>query len=136
MFDFLSDVGAASDSESVVLVLVYPTVPGQAITRSDLRNFQINVLDRDDVFQPEFASNLVFVGAREGELRIEPGALDELANGQVKSQTYVDAGPSLHVAPGPYVFTRGKTWQPWRIYYDFNACFMTSLKPSPDDPKK
>jgi hypothetical protein len=72
------------------------------------------------------------VGAQEADAHISPGVLDELASWQVKSRHFVAGTPATTVAPGPYVLLRGKTWQPWRVYYDFNACFMTSFMPSPD----
>jgi hypothetical protein len=105
---------------------------GRNITKGALQEFRDNVLDRDDVFRPEFCSNIVFVGAHEADVNILPDALDELASWQVKSRHFVAGTSSTAVAPGPYVLLRGKTWQPWRVYYDFNACFMTSFMPSPD----
>jgi hypothetical protein len=39
--------------------------------------------------------------------------------------------PDLKIAPGLYVFANGKTWQPWRVYNDFNVTSMRTFKPSP-----
>jgi hypothetical protein len=111
---------------------VYPTAASQNITKSALHEFRVNTIDRDDVFQPEFYRNVVFYGGQKADIRIEPDALDELAAWDVKTQTFLAGNPAAKVVPGPYVSVGGKTWQPWRIYYDFNACFMTSFKPSPE----
>lgn len=111
---------------------MYLTTPGQCISRSALREFRATILDRDDVFQPEFCCNIIYYGSKKDSLYLEPDALEELAAWHTKTQTFVEGIPAAKVAPGPYVFARGKTWQPWRIYYDFNATVMTALKPSPD----
>lgn len=112
---------------------MYLTKPGQNISKSALREFRANILDQDDVFQPEFYCNLVFYGSMKDELQIEPDALEELAAWNTKTWTYVTGNPAAKVAPGPYVSARGKTWQPWRIYRDFNATFMCTFKPSLDN---
>ncbi|OHE97502.1 glutamyl-tRNA(Gln) amidotransferase [Colletotrichum orchidophilum] len=123
------------DDDSLALVLVYTTSPGQVITKSALRKFRSDVLDRDDVFRAEFFSNIVFFGAKEKDLRVEPGALNEFDDDHVKSQIFVAGDPSLDIAPGPYVFTRvpvdiplagidGRVVVPSRCYF----------KPSKDRP--
>jgi hypothetical protein len=114
------------------LVLVYITKPGQNVSKSVLREFRATTLDQDDVFQPEFYSNVVFYGSKQDDLQIEPNALEELAAWNTKTWTCIEGNPAAKVAPGPYVFARGKTWQPWRIYHDFNATFMCTFKPSSD----
>lgn len=130
--NFLRDAGF--NGEPPTLVLALATTVGKNITKSALQEFRTNVLDPDDVFRPEFYTTAVFVGAKEADFRIEPDALDQLAAWNVKSKTFVAGDPAVPVAPGPYVFARGKTWQPWRVYYDFNACFMTAFKPAPQFP--
>ncbi|KAI4255771.1 MAG: hypothetical protein L6R42_006574 [Xanthoria sp. 1 TBL-2021] len=112
-------------------LLVYLTAPGETISKSALCKFRAD-LDRDDVFQPSFCCNIVFYGSEKDDLQMEPDALEELAAWQTKTQTFVTGNSAVKVAPGPYIFTKEKTWQPWRIYHDFNAIVMTSLKPSPD----
>ena len=116
------------------MALVYKTAAGQNITKQALREFRANALDQDDVFRSEFYGNVVFYGSKKADFRVEPDALDELAVWNVKTQTFLAGNAESNVAPGPYVFAGGRTWQPWRIYYDFNGCFMTSFKPSPDSP--
>ncbi|CAJ2509148.1 Uu.00g141740.m01.CDS01 [Anthostomella pinea] len=120
------------DGNAPVLLLVYVTEPGQTISKSTLRDFRTTTLDPDDVFQPEFFCNVVFYGSKKDDLHIDPDVLEELAAWNTKTSTYVEGHPAAKVAPGPYIFAKGKTWQPWRVYYDFNAAFMTAFKPSPD----
>ncbi|KAL8682696.1 MAG: hypothetical protein Q9186_001292 [Xanthomendoza sp. 1 TL-2023] len=115
-------------------LLVYLTAPGEIISKSTLCKFRAD-LDQDDIFQPSFCCNIVFYGSEKDDLQIEPDALEELAAWQTKTETFVTANSAVKVAPGPYVFAKEKTWQPWRIYRDFNAIVMTSLKPLPDGVK-
>ncbi|KAK1961465.1 amidase [Colletotrichum sublineola] len=117
--NFLHNVTIENDF--LALVLVYTTSPGQVITKSALHRFRSEVLDQDDVFRAEFFSNIVFFGAKEKDLRVERGALNEFDDDHVKSQTFVAGDAFSDIAPGPYVFTRGRTWQPWRIYFDTNV---------------
>ncbi|KAI1411459.1 amidase [Hypoxylon sp. FL1857] len=128
--DFLQDAGFNGDD--IAPVLVYPTTPGETISRSALQDFRTNVLDRDDVFQPVFFSNVVFYGSERGDVTLEPDALEELNAWNTKTQTFVSGKRNVAVAPGPYVLSKGKTWQPWRVYYDSSSIFMTTVKPSPD----
>ncbi len=114
-------------------MLVYATKPGEPISTSTLREFRANTLSRDDVFQADFAANIVFYGSDETSLTFEPGVFEELTTWGVKEHLVLASASqatSTAVTPGPYVFSRGRTWQPWRVYHDFNACFMVSLKPS------
>lgn len=131
MQNFLERAGF--DVTSHALALVYPVTPGEIISASALRDFRANTLARDDVFQPDFATNLIFYGSDETNLVIEPDAQEELKSWNVRRHYTLASNPltsSCTAAPGPYVFSAGKTWQPWRIYYDFNACFMVAFKPS------
>jgi len=98
---------------------VYQTTPGQSISKSALREFRTNILNRDDVFQPKFCQNVVFYGANKTDIQIEPDAVDELAIWNTKKHIFIAGNPAVKVAPGPYVFFKKRTWQPWRIYYDF-----------------
>ena len=111
---------------------MYTTAASEKITRSALREFRTSALEKNDVFQADFYQNAVFYGGKKEDLRIEPDALDELALWNVKTQTFIEGDPAHEVARGPYVFAEGRTWQPWRVYYDFNDCFMISFKPSMD----
>jgi hypothetical protein len=118
------------DDNGTTLVLVYLTKPGQSISRLALREFRTNSLEKDDIFRPEFYCNIVFYGSKKEDLHIEPGALEELAAWK-NTSTFFTGDPTANIAPGPYVFSKGRTWQPWRIYRDFNGTFMCTFKPSP-----
>jgi hypothetical protein len=84
------------------------------------------------VFHSEFYTNIVFYGSKQEDVQVEPDAVEELAAWNTKTRTFIEGNSSSTVAAGPYVFTKGQTWQPWRIYYDFNATFMCTFKPSSD----
>lgn len=118
------------DSHTPVLVLVQCTAPGQTISKSTLQDFHTNVLDRDDVFRSEFYRNVIFYGARKGDLNFEPDASEYLVSRGTDNTYFVANGADIR--PGPYVVKSGRAWQPWRIYHDFNSTFMTTFKPSVD----
>ena len=111
---------------------MYLTTPDDIISKSALLEFRTHVLDRDDVFQREFCSNIVFYGSKEGDLELKSDVLEQLGAWYTKTQTFVMARPGVNVAPGPYVLARGRSWQLWRIYYDDNATVMTAFKPASD----
>jgi hypothetical protein len=119
------------DDNGTTLVLVCVTKSGQSISRLALREFRTNSLEKDDVFRPEFYCNIVFHGSKKEDLHIEPGALEELAMWKTKTRTFFIGDPTANISPGPYAFSRGRTWQPWRIYHDSNGTFMCTFKPSP-----
>lgn len=96
-----------------------------------LREFCTSVLAKDDVFQPEFLRNIVFYGSKKEDLIIEFDAFEELTAWNSETRTFLAGSPNAKVASGPYVFTRERTWQPWRVYHDFNGTFMRTFKPSP-----
>jgi hypothetical protein len=110
------------------LALVYAVAPGQSITKTDLNKFRSQTLEYDDIFQPAFYDNVVLHGASKEDVQIATGAYDELLSWGVKIHTFVSGDQGASVPPGPYVFADGKTWQPWRVYYDHNACFMTAFR--------
>lgn len=111
------------------MALVYIINPGETITQKALSEFRSGQLERDDVFQSDFYKNLVFFGARKEDGRLDEAANDMLQSWGVKTQTFIPSSSTVKVPSGPYVFTGQMTWQPWRIYYDFNACFMVAFKP-------
>ncbi|KAH6630486.1 amidase [Chaetomium sp. MPI-SDFR-AT-0129] len=126
-------LGFSGDTD-VALMVVYLVEPDQAISATDLRDFRTNVLDKDDVFQPEFCRNFVFYAPGDNNSKLQPEAKDELVAWNTKTMTFVRGDLSSKVAPGPYVSTRGRTWQPWRVYRDFNATLMCGFKPSSESP--
>lgn len=68
---------------------VLATEPGNSITRSTLRDFRTNELDRDDIFQPDFCTHMVFYGSDKNEVEITPGALEELKVWNSKTVTFL-----------------------------------------------
>ncbi|KAF2818883.1 amidase signature enzyme [Ophiobolus disseminans] len=80
--------------------------------------------------KPAFYENIVFHGAAEDSICIEPEAAEELLSWGVTTQTFVPGNPAIIVPSGPYIVMDGKTWQPWRMSYDFNACFMRAFRPA------
>ncbi|KAI1819342.1 amidase [Xylaria intraflava] len=112
------------------LFIVYETKPGQVISREALSIFRQN-LGRDDVFQPAFATNIVFYGSSKRSLIISKDVHEELEDWGTKQCNFIQGDPADRVAPGPYVYAKGGIWQPWRVYYDVNSTFMSTFKPSP-----
>ncbi|OAA70229.1 amidase [Cordyceps fumosorosea ARSEF 2679] len=109
--NFLEKAGL--DATSHALALVYPTTPGESVSVSSLREFRTKTLEPDDVFQSDFATNLIFYGSDEKNLHIEPDTAAELKLWNVKRQYTLarDESLSAHsVAPGPVVV-------PSRCYY-------------------
>jgi hypothetical protein len=111
-------------------VLVYVIEPGQSISKSTLESLQKQKLDKDDVLQRPFYKNVIFYGADEHDVDIEPDALRTLADWNTKFWTFIKGSPEDNARTGPYVYARGRTWQPWRVYRDFNGIFMSTFKPS------
>ncbi|KAI1130119.1 amidase [Nemania abortiva] len=93
------------------LFIVYPTKPGQTISRDALKIFRQNDLGRDDVFQPAFAAHIVFYGSDEQDVKMSEDANEELRNWGTQ-WSFVQGDPLHPVAPGPYVFAKEKIWQP------------------------
>ncbi len=79
--------------------MVYLTSPGQTISKTALRDFRNSTLDRDDIFQAEFFSNVVFYGSEEEDLQIESDALEELAVWNVATKNFVVGKKEARVAP-------------------------------------
>ncbi|KAI0485871.1 amidase [Xylaria cf. heliscus] len=112
------------------LFLVFTTQPGQILSREALQTFRRDFLDRDDVFQSSFAAHVIFYGSSEQDLKISKDAEEELEDWGTQEWSFVPGRPSQRVPAGPYVYTKKMTWQTWRVYYDVNAAFMCTFKPS------
>lgn len=113
-------------------MIVYLTQPGEIISKSTLQQFRSNILDQDDVFQPEFLQNVLFYGSKEVDLTVNADAYEELEAWDTKRFKFAEKDSTSSVSPGPYILAGGNTWQPWRIYRDFNATFMCTFKPAPN----
>lgn len=122
------------DDSGVAPALVYVTNPGQKISSSILEEFKETVLDKDDVFQPQFFCNVLFYGHPKADLQVDPDIEIQL---KLRWGTiwhdFVVGDIDADVRPGPYIFTQGTTWQPWRIYRDTHGAFMSTFKPAPDN---
>jgi hypothetical protein len=102
------------------------------ISQSSLRNFRTTILDQDDVFQSKFLTNVIFYGSKREDLHLDPSTFQELFDWETEKHIFIENASAATVASGPYVLASGKSWQPWRIYIDFNATFMCTFKPSED----
>jgi hypothetical protein len=129
-----SFVSFNSEQAPCTLFVAYPTQPGDTISQETLSAFRSEVLDRDDVFQSDFARTIVFHGSSESEMKLDSNATEELARWGVTNRVFVEGNGRDAIAPGPYVYTKGRVWQPWRVYRDFNATFMCTFKPNPASP--
>lgn len=122
-----------SDGKSPTLAVVFPTSPDQVISKATLHDFRINVLERDDVFCPEFCRNVVSYSSPTDQLTIHPDFLEELATWNTQNYVFAESGGCEGQTPqGPYVCFQARTWQPWRVYVDFNPTFMATFKSSND----
>uniref|UniRef100_A0A8H7N2M7 Amidase domain-containing protein n=1 Tax=Bionectria ochroleuca TaxID=29856 RepID=A0A8H7N2M7_BIOOC len=83
------------------------------ISQETLSAFRSEVLDRDDVFQSDFARTIVFHGSSESEMKLDSNATEELA--RWGSQTRLDS---------PEAGIDGRVMVPSRCYF----------KPSPSRP--
>ncbi|KAF2653457.1 amidase [Lophiostoma macrostomum CBS 122681] len=88
---------AALAAHTPTLILAYSVTPGQAITRSALREFRSRRLDHDDVFQAAFFENFVFYGASKEELYREAGAGNELESWGMKNVAFIPCHSSAKV---------------------------------------
>jgi hypothetical protein len=123
-----------SDSLDPILFLVYHTQPGHTVTREASRKLRVDVLDRDDVFQPAFTTHIVFYGACKHEMKIVPDAYKELAAWNTRAKSFLADNTSYQLPPGPYVLAKQQVWQPWRVHYEINATFMCVFKLSAEHP--
>ncbi|KAI1058905.1 hypothetical protein LB507_004038 [Fusarium sp. FIESC RH6] len=89
------------------LSVVYITEPSDTISKSALQEFRSSILDRDDVFQSAFLANIIFYGAKQEDVEIEPDALNELRAWKTQNWSFVQGTSDSKVAPGPYVLLRG-----------------------------
>ncbi|KAI0189043.1 amidase [Astrocystis sublimbata] len=61
------------------------------------------------------------------EVHFEPSAEVELASWNVSNWSFATPMDSLEFVPGPYVFAKGKFWQPWRVYHDIQGTFILDV---------
>ena len=81
------------------------------------------------MFRPEFLRTVVFYGCTSKDLDLDDDVLEELAAWKTEHWTCVESNTKATVISGPYVAAKGRTWQPWKVYNDYNATFMCTFKP-------
>ncbi|KAJ5715484.1 amidase [Penicillium malachiteum] len=91
-----------------------------------------DVFDNTDVPQPlvvfvtqpgQRSPGLLFEVFKEN-LTIDPEVYDELNVWKTKIWTFIKGFTTASsMSPGPHIIAKGSTWQPWRVYRDFNATF-------------
>lgn len=107
---------------------VCPVKAGLQITGSYLSQFREKVLNLDDVFQPQFLHNIVFLGCEGTEVEWHASATAILKSWGVQKWTFVN-NHELRLPPGPYVSYVMRVWQIWRVYADENLTMVTTFKP-------
>ncbi|KAF4453902.1 protein fluG [Fusarium austroafricanum] len=98
------DSGNPGDGEPKLFV-VYVTKPSNTISKSALQEFRSSILDRDDVFQADFLTNIIFYGAKEEDVELESDALNELLVWKTRNWSFVEGRPDSKVAPGPHLLS-------------------------------
>ncbi|CAG9945990.1 unnamed protein product [Clonostachys rosea f. rosea IK726] len=123
-----SFVSFNSEQAPCTLFVAYPTQPGETISQETLSAFRSEVLDRDDVFQSDFARTIVFHGSSESEMKLDSNATEELARWGVTNRVFVEGNGRDAIAPGPLDSPEagidGRVIVPSRCYF----------KPSPSRP--
>jgi Amidase len=63
---------------------------------------------------------------------LDPDAVDELHSWSAGGWCFMPPTESKTPAPpGPYITAWGQTFQPWRVYQDFNATMFVTFRPAP-----
>ena len=124
---------STNTSSDLTLAIIYPTKPGETLTASSLRDFLTTRLQKDDIYQPAFCTNVIFYGSSKADLKIDLDVYTELSSWNTEHWLFVAKGCERPVPAGPYVFLRDKMYQPWRIYHDTHAAFMSTFRPGPNN---
>lgn len=123
-------------ADGPALATVFHVSPGQKVSKEALQHFRETVLEKDDIFQPPFLHNFVFYGSEQHAVHVDSDAIEQLSAWKTKTWTFIKGDADLNTRAGPYMFAHKQTWEPWRIYHDYNATFMTTFKPAKKDPKR
>ncbi|TGO51362.1 hypothetical protein BOTNAR_0359g00120 [Botryotinia narcissicola] len=119
-----------SDLEKTSAFVVVSVNSGDKIDEKKLQEFRSIYLDPDDIFQPAFLNQIVFLGAEENEIDLQPSALSLFAKWNTKERYFVSSqNRKDDIAPGPYILYRGRIYEPWRVYNDETLSMMISFKP-------
>jgi hypothetical protein len=107
-----------------------PIPRGNSVSDSYLRDFRRTHLETDDIFQPVFLTRIVFYGAKETDVDLEPSAVSLLDSWETKQWHFTEIKEVFDkYAPGPYVAHQGVIWEPWRVYEDSNLAMTVSFLP-------
>ena len=111
-------------------IVIIATWRNDRITRTQLQSLLTDIFIPDDIFQPGFLANVIFYGAREDELVLDPEASKLLEEWGTSNIEYIaNDAFQVQLAQGPYMIHRGRLWQPWRIYDDHAETLMMSFMP-------
>lgn len=101
---------------------------GASISETQLRDFR-SLLEADPSFQADFLRLIVFQGAEEGDVDLQPPAL-ELLHGEWKSAWEFGKFRGMPALDsGPYIGYQGRIFQPWRLYHDENLTMTMTYQP-------
>lgn len=104
------------------------------MTQASLESYVDQLTQADDVFQPEFLSGIIFVGADKSEVTITPDVLKLLDLWGTRWTNFVptESLDEENLLAGPYIVASGWLWQVLRLYDDTQGAFMVSIKPISD----
>ncbi|KAJ5093003.1 amidase [Penicillium angulare] len=119
------EVAAFASSANPEPMIVYPTQPGESISRTTLQQFRSSILDQDNVFQPQFLQNVLFHGSKEDDLTIKADAYEELDAWNTKTFKFAGKSPAYKADNGftllsldkPEAGTNGRVIVPSRCYF-------------------
>ncbi|KAH7312544.1 amidase signature domain-containing protein [Stachybotrys elegans] len=100
---------------------------GQTIDVDALRTWRLDHIDQDDVFHPEFLTEVVFSGVESTDVRLTGDARDMLT---VWGTRKVRFGPNLDIDDGSYAVVDGMLYTVWRVYSDSHLAFSQALWPT------
>ena len=94
-----------------------------------MSRWRASLLDPDDVFRPEFLSELILGGGDAGDAVLADDLGPLLERWKVRRISYE---PSLVVPDGPYYLANDVLHSVWRVYQDHQLAFVQALWPSLD----
>lgn len=88
---------------------------------------------KDDVFQQEFLSGVIFTCAAKDDIEITPDADGLLKSLGTRWTDIRDVGSGDTIPPaGPYVAYRQRLLEVWKLYADVQGAFMASIMRGPN----
>jgi hypothetical protein len=111
--------------------------PGDLVNTTTLQERIAQFIRTDDVFDKAFLEGIIFQGAEESQIKIDPtpnGPFKELGIEWTHVQPTQKSSSLPQLPPGPYIVQNGQLSQIWRLYSDKNLAFIQSVWPSIDFP--